>query len=160
MDVYIVRNAAYFVLSETICSRPLNQLARRTGHVFDMGSPTFPWQRPTKIAASTVSFAILQLASADRHCAIMTSIQQSHAAAGPHFHSFAASKHANDALDRHTNGERSLVRLSEYPSSESSSCTLNIPLPCDINGHLSPYHQVILPAHVQLPAAVTFNHGL
>lgn len=90
----------------------------------------------------------------------MTSKQQLYAAAGPHFHSHAACKQANDALDRHMDGERSPVRLSEHPGSESSACTLNIPLPCDINGHLSPYHQVILPAHVQLPAAVPFKHGL
>lgn len=87
-------------------------------------------------------------------------MQEFYAAARPHLHTHAANKQASDALDRHLNGERSPVRLSEHPSSESSARTLDIPLPCDINGHLSPYHQVILPAHVQLPAAVPFKHGL
>lgn len=89
----------------------------------------------------------------------MTFLRSSRAAAALHFHSRAANKQANDALDRHMDGECSPARLSEHPSSESSASTLNIPLTCDINGHLSPYHQVILPAHVQLPAAVTLSHG-
>lgn len=75
----------------------------------------------TRIAASTVLTRDRTVRSADRHRGMMTSIQPSHAEAGPHFHSYAANNQASDALDRHMNGERSPVRLSEYPSNESTA---------------------------------------